>query len=129
MDESLPAGPTFDIAYNNGIHFNSYAELNAYLKPPTYKPKQTVFLNIKDVYHEATLIALPTREANIYTIKINHDSSIHQVDEKHLSPINPYIIMDNDPSKNNFFQHGSRTMPKLPYVFTMPQIINMTLFK
>ena len=64
LDESLPAGPTFDISYNNGIHFNSYAELNAYLKPPTYKPDQTVYINIKDIYQEATIITLPTRENN-----------------------------------------------------------------
>ena len=38
MDETFPAGPAFDISYAGGIHMNSYAEQNAYLRPPTFKP-------------------------------------------------------------------------------------------
>ena len=44
LDETIPAGPAFDIASNSGIHFNTYAEQNVHLRPPTYKPTQTVFV-------------------------------------------------------------------------------------
>ena len=42
VDESIPAGPTFDKAHNGSLNFNSYAEANVYMKPPRYKPTQTV---------------------------------------------------------------------------------------
>lgn len=82
---------------------NSYAELNVYLKPPTFKPQQDVFVNIRDVYHPVRIIALPTRESNIYTLQLKHDSSIHQFQEKHISDHDPYINPENHPDKNKFF--------------------------
>lgn len=117
LDESLPVCPTFDIAHNDRLHFNSYAELNAYLKPPTHKPDQTVYINIKDVYKEATVITLPSREHNISTTKFHHDGSMHQIDEKHIHPIDLYILSTNDPSKNKFFpswlKHGANITIRL----------------
>ena len=34
LDETIPAGPAFDIACNTGVHFNSYAKQNVHLRPP-----------------------------------------------------------------------------------------------
>ena len=44
IDETIPSGPAFDIACTTGLHFNSYAEQNIHLRPPTFKPTQTVFV-------------------------------------------------------------------------------------
>ena len=34
LDETIPAGPAFDIACNTGVHFNSYAKQNVHLRSP-----------------------------------------------------------------------------------------------
>lgn len=103
VDESLPAGPTFVIAYSGGLHFNSYAEQNAYLRPPTFRPSHSVWVNIRETYHKASIITLPSRENNIYTVRIDHDSSLHQFLEKDILDYDPYLPLDNDPSKNKLF--------------------------
>ena len=96
VDESIAAGPAFDIAYSGGLYFNSYAEQNVYLKPPTFKPSQTVYVKIKEVFYEAEIITLPTREDNVYTVRMHADSSIHQNLEKDILDVNPYIELDNN---------------------------------
>ena len=117
VDESIPAGPTFDIAHSGGLNFNSYTEANVYIKPPTYKPTQTVYVNIDETYHKATVITLPSRENNIYTVSLDYDGEIHQFDEKHMTDTDPYLQLQNDPSKNSFFpkwlQHNTPITIKL----------------
>ena len=46
VNETIPAAPAFDISYAIGIDMNSYAELNVYLRHPTFKPEQDVFVQI-----------------------------------------------------------------------------------
>ena len=103
LDETIPAGPAFDISYAHGLHFNSYAEQNVYLRPPTFKPTQQVFVKYNRKYAKASIITLPTRESNIYTVQIESDGSIHQYFEKNIKDIDPYLELHNDISKNKFF--------------------------
>lgn len=62
IDETLPAGPAFGISYAGGIHTSSYSDINVYLKPPTFKPEQEVFVNIRDVHYPATIITVPSKK-------------------------------------------------------------------
>ena len=78
LDETIPAGPAFDISSNTGVHFNSYAEQNVYLRPPTFKPTQIVYVKCNNKYEKANIITLPSRESNIYTVQLDYDKSIHQ---------------------------------------------------
>ena len=112
LDETIPARPAFDIVSNTGLHFNSYATQNVYLRPPTHKPLQTVYVKVNEIYHKASIITLPTREENIYTVKIELDSSIHQFLEKDIQEVDSYMELSNDTSKNNFFLVGSRMAQK-----------------
>ena len=82
FDETIPSGPAFDIACSTGLHFNSYAEQNIHLRPPTFKPTQTVYVKYNKTHEKTTIITLPTRESNICTIQIEADGSIHQYLEK-----------------------------------------------
>lgn len=90
MDESIPAGPTFDISYNNGIHFNSYAELNAYLKPPTFKPDQTLFLSMLKIYTKKQQLSL-SQPVKITSTQSNYNMMAPFTNSmKHIShPLTP----------------------------------------
>ena len=103
LDETIPAGPAFDIACTSGIHFNSYAEQNAYLRPPTFKPTQNVFVKYNGKYEKASVITIPTRDSNIYTLQIESDGSIHQYLEKNIQDVDPLLTLENDPNKNKYF--------------------------
>ena len=103
LDETIPAGPAFDIACTTCLHFNSYAEQNVHLRPPTFKPTQTVFVKYNKIYQQAIIITLPTRESNIYTLQIKSDGSIHQYIEKDIKLVDPLIELNNDTCKNHFF--------------------------
>ena len=103
VDETLPAGPAFDIACSTGLHFNAYSQQNVYLRPPTFKPQQDVFAKINDTYHKASVITLPTRGENVYTLQFQHDGSIHQYMEKDIRDVDPYLELDNDHTKNRYF--------------------------
>lgn len=91
------------IACITGLHFNSYAEQNVHLKPPTFKPTQKVFVKYNKTYEQATIITLPTRESNIYTVQIQSDGSIHQYLEKNIKEIDPLLNLDNAIHKNKYF--------------------------
>lgn len=103
IDETLPAGPAFDISYAVGMYISSYSDMNVYFKPPTFKPEHEVFVNIRDVYHPATIITNPSKKDNIYKVQLQHDHSLHQFPEKQISAFDPYIVPDNDPTKNKYF--------------------------
>ena len=136
VDETLPAGPAFDISYASGIHMNSYAELNVYLRSPTFKPQQDVFVQVRDVFHPVKVITIPTRENNIYTLQLQHDKSMHQFSEDKILDHNPYIHPENDPTKNNYFpnwlKHGANITMKLEgsqkYQHCTLQKVNEQLF-
>ena len=103
LDESIPPGPAFDIACTSGLHFNLYAEQNIHLRPPTFKPTQIIFVKYNKSYEKATIITLPTRESNIYTLQIESDGSIHQYLEKDIKEINPLLELEKNPDKNKYF--------------------------
>ena len=103
MDETFAAGPAFDIACSSGLHFNAYSEQNAYLRPPMYKPQQDVYAKINDTYFKASVITLPSRGENVYTLQFTHDGSIHQYLEKDFREVDPYLALENDHTKNKYF--------------------------
>ena len=123
LDETIPAGPAFDIASNNGIHFNSYAEQNVHLGPPTFKPTQCVYVKYNNKYEKSSILTIPTRESNIYTVQIDLDKSIHQYQEKDIKSIDPFLELGNDVTKNNFFPswltHGAKITIKMTINFSM----------
>ena len=103
LDETIPAGPAFDIACTSRIHFNSYAKQNIHLRPPTFKPTQDIYVKYNNKYEKASIITLPTRDSNIYTVHIESDGTIHQYLEKDIKDVDPYLELHNDISKNKYF--------------------------
>lgn len=91
--------------------------MNVYLKHPTFKPDQDVFVKIREIYHPAKVITLPARENNIYTLQLQHDNSIHQFTEDVILDHDPYIELSNDPTHNKYFpkwlKHGANITIKL----------------
>jgi len=88
LDESIPAGPAFNLPYDGGMYFNKYCESNAHIRPPAFPPESTVYVKIKDTYTQAEVIAVPNMKSDVYTLQFQ-DGSIHQMQEKMLLPYNP----------------------------------------
>jgi len=97
LDESMTAGPVFNLPFDGGLFINKYCEHNEKLRPPKFTPETTVYLqNINNSYIKAEIINIPTTQEGIYTIQYD-DGSIHQIHEKHLQVNDP----NQDPSAND----------------------------
>jgi len=97
LDESMTAGPVFNLPFDGGLFINKYCEHNEKLCPPKFTPETTVYLqNINNSYIKAEIINIPTAQEGIYTIQYD-DGSIHQVHEKQLQLNDP----NQDPSTND----------------------------
>lgn len=88
-DETIPAGPTFNLTYDGGLYFNKYNMKSSNMKIPTFHPEQQVYIkhpngspNIK-----AEIVAVPLDDTNIYTVQYTN-GDIHQINEKFISLIN-----------------------------------------
>ena len=69
-DETLPAGPTFNLPYDGGFHFNKYVEPTVDTRPPTYPPQSTVYTrNNENKYDKMQVIAIPMQNSGIYTLQ------------------------------------------------------------
>ena len=84
LDESLPAGPTFNLPYDGGMYFNKYNESNDSQRPPTYNIQTTVIYSQNNKQYICEVIATPSPINTIYTVQFE-DGSIHQVPESDLS--------------------------------------------
>jgi len=88
LDESLVAGPTFNLPYDGGFHFNKYCESNVKIRPPTYTPESYVYIKHNERYIKCKVITVPMIENDIYTLQLPN-GTMHQTQESHIHSINP----------------------------------------
>ena len=91
LDETLIAGPVFNLPYDGGLYFNKYTEYNDITRPPQFTPETTVYIKQQNDYILAEIISIPKLQDSIYTVQYE-DGSIHQIHEK--------FILDHDPTAN-----------------------------
>ena len=105
IDEVLTSGPTFGLQYDGGFYFNKYDDFNDTLRPPRFKPDQTVYIVTADPPIPAKILTIPTTDANIYTIQLQSDLSIHQYPGHDLLEYDPTSTIHDD-------QQPSKSLPK-----------------
>ena len=91
LDETLAAGPAFDLPYEGGLFFNKYEEINDLLRPSKFAPEQRVHVKSSDKVTAGTIITVPAYGELIYTIKYDTDGSLHQHHENCLHSTDPTI--------------------------------------
>jgi len=96
IDESLTAGPAFNLPYDGGLFFKKYCEDIEKTRPPAFAPETLEFIEIDGQYTQCEIIPIPKRNDNICTIQYP-DGSIHEIDEKFILNHNP----NKNPSKND----------------------------
>ena len=104
LDEVLTSGPTFGLQYDGGFYFYKYSDFNDNLRPPRFKPEQTVFVTSFQPPKQGKIITIPTTEANIYTAQHDGDLSLHQYPGQDL--------LEYDPNTNP--QDSNIPSPNLP---------------
>ena len=80
-----PAGPTFNLKYDGGLHFNV---LNTDTKVMVDKPfdlHTQVLINDMNPPVAATVISVLFNESDVYTVHVTQDGSIHQFSGTSLS--------------------------------------------
>lgn len=93
VDETLPAGPAFNLPFQGRFHFHAFSQLDDKLCAPTYIPQKQVFVLYNNKFEQARIITLPAPQSNIYTVQISSDKSLHQYDEKNIFKKNPDVTV------------------------------------
>ena len=102
LDEVLTSGPTFGLNYDGGFYFNKYNDFNDQMRPPRFKPQQKVYITTSSPPVPATILTIPSTDANIYTVQNDTDLSIHQLPAQDMLEYDPTTSLtdDNKPSPN-----------------------------
>ena len=104
IDETIPAGPTFNLQYDGGMYFNKYHENHQINKSPTYTTDETAYIVQNNHVLDVKIIAIPITNDDIYTVQFR-DGAVHQIEEKYLQKSNPLHL----PHLNN---QTTSTLPK-----------------
>ena len=68
FDETLAAGPTFNLQYNGGLFFNKFNKGSISHQPPIFVPHQQVFVTTTSPPTKATIMTIPGANTYIYTV-------------------------------------------------------------
>lgn len=79
----MPSGTAFSLEPPNGLHFNSYSEMNIKHKPPTFPPFQSVIITPVNI--QGKILTIPSRDGDIYTVQHTSNSTIHKYPENYLT--------------------------------------------
>jgi len=96
IDETIPAGPTFNLQYDGGMYFNKFNENYKVNKSPTYSVNENAFVLQNNHSLQVKIIAIPITNDDIYTVQFQN-GSIHQLEEKYIHKGDP----NSNPIKND----------------------------
>ena len=106
------AGPSFELPYDGGFHFNKYCEPSIQVRPPTYPPESTIFIKsaVDDKYSKANVIKKPS----LHSIKLENGNII-QIKEKDMHKKDPTAEFRN--SRFQRYHLGSVTKASAPFLW------------
>ena len=96
IDEALTSGQTFGLHYDGGFYFNKYNDFNDTIRPPCFKPDQQIYIMTSTPPIPAKIITIPTMDANIYTVQLSSDLSIHHHPGQNLLEYDPNQTITDD---------------------------------
>ena len=103
LDPSLAARPAFGLAYEGGLFFNKYENLNNLLCPSRFAREQDIFVRGKDKFLKGKILTIPAYGETIYTVRYHTSGSLHQHDETDLFETNPFLAVQENNPPTQFF--------------------------
>eukprot|EP00957_Ditylum_brightwellii_P115685 8823999-Ditylum_brightwellii.AAC.1 len=96
LDPTIPSVPTFNLHYNDGIHFNFYHDCCETFRSPQFQPSDHVFITQDDgtSYLPATILATPDYPVTDYTVCLHDTLDDIQMSPLSVNDINPATVAD-----------------------------------
>ena len=103
LNVSSPSGPIFNLNYEEPTSYNLYTESSVSTDKPAFDLSQVVYLSpshTSQPLQKATVIDIPFKHNDPYTLQLATDSSIISVQPCHILPYNPSSdkLSDTSPS-------------------------------
>lgn len=73
-----------------------YDDFNDTIRPPCFKPDQQIYIMTSTPPIPAKIITIPTMDANIYTVQLSSDLSIHHYPGQDLLDYDPNQTITDD---------------------------------
>ena len=125
LNISCPSGPIFKLQYSEPTSYNLYTE-STKTDAPTYDLSQSVYFSPTHLSHplqKATVIDIPFKRSDPYTVQLQNDQSILQASVIDLLPYNPSAeSIDSGPSiEHPWFQHHTKATLFNPQNMSTPK--------